>query len=94
MYNNKLAEAYKDGDESLGFALNNTVIQDTYNNDHGLFYGMYGNTFGNNCCNNTFASKCLNNYFGNYCYNNLFSIDCSDNTFGNNCGSNIFGFRC
>ena len=59
-----------------------------------LFYGCYGNTFGNYCHSNTFGNDCFSNTFGNGCVSNTFGNYCHYNTFGNYYSSNTFGNDC
>ena len=97
VFNNKIASVsafsviHSQEPESFQFALNSIVIQATYGYEDGTFYGIHGNTFGNNCSNNTFGNNCSGNTFGNDCLRNTFGDYCSNNTFGNNCSGNKFG---
>ena len=61
---------------------------------YSIFYGCYGNTFGNDCHSNTFGTDCFYNTFGNGCYSNTFENYCHSNTFGNGCHSNTFEDYC
>ena len=70
---------------STAFALPCTIIVSSYAFEEGIFYGCYGNSFGNDCAGNSFGNSCFQNSFGNYCYNNSFGNDCYYNSFGNYC---------
>lgn len=98
--NNKLAECsaylavYPEAPESFGIALNNIVIQYSYEYHGGFFSGIHDNTFKDNCYNNTLGSACYNNTFAASCCYNIFGGSCECNTFGNGCNYNIFGNGC
>ena len=79
---------------STAFALPCTIIVSSYAYEDGVFYGCYGNKFGNNCYNNTFGNDCGGNTFGSDCSYNSFGNGCSGNTFGNYCSYNSFGNGC
>lgn len=86
---------YPEEPESAGFALNDIVIQATYEDEGGTSYGTYGNTFGHNCYSNTLGGNgCYNNTFGNNCSSNTFGSDCTCNTFHHNCYNNCLGSGC
>lgn len=86
---------YPEAPESAGFALNDIVIQATDENEGGMSYGTYGNTFGHNCYLNTLGgNSCYNNTFGINCSCNTFGTDCTSNTFHNNCYNNAMGSGC
>ena len=99
VYNNSIKECtaymfYPDQPESFAIALNNIVIQSTYDYEPGCFYGVYGNKFGNDCCLNTFGDACVQNIFENECIKNTFGNDCHFNIFGHDCSINTFGHDC
>ena len=79
---------------SAAFALPCTIIVSSYAYEDGVFYGCYGNTFGNYCQNNSFGNDCYRNSFGNDCYSNTFGNYCQYNSFGNYCQNNSFGNYC
>ena len=83
---------YETGSETqTAFSLPNNVIAAAYSYEGGIFYGIYSNTFGNDCSSNTFGNDCSSNTFGNDCSSNKFGNGCSSNKFGNDCSSNTFG---
>ena len=100
IFNNKLAECssyiavYPEAPESFGIALNNIVIQYSYEYDGGFFSGIHDNTFKDNCYNNTLGSNCRSNTFAASCCHSVFEGSCEYNTFGNGCSYNIFGNGC
>lgn len=100
VFNNEIKEttAYNMGitedATSTAFALPCTIMVSSYAYEEGVFYGCYGNTFGNNCKNNTFGNYCHDNSFGSNCYDNSFGNECYSNSFGNECYSNTFGNYC
>ena len=87
-------ELREDGNYGYPLTLNVCVFLNTETYDSGLFYGCYGNAFGNGCYGNAFGNNCYDNAFGNNCYDNAFGNYCSHNAFGNYCSHNAFGNDC